>query len=74
MIEDNELDSKDFENFDKKTREEKKETLQKLQKKLEDGEDVSGLFQNVDLEGELTVKVLDGDGGEKHVETQEFKA
>jgi len=65
---------KDFENFDEKTREEKVKVLESLHQKLADGEDVSGLLQQVDVEGELTVKVLDEDGKEKKVEKEKFEA
>jgi hypothetical protein len=64
----------DFENFDEKTQEEKVETLENLHRKLAEGEDVSGLLQQIDFEGELTVRVLDEDGEEKQVEKQEFEA
>jgi len=67
------LTPKDFENFDEKTKEEKMETLGRLQKKIEAGEDVSGLLQQVPLEGELTVKVLDDDGNEKQVEKKQLE-
>lgn len=73
MTED-EITEDDFENFEEKTKEEKMETLQRLHQKIENGEDVSGLLQNVDMEGELTVRVLDDEGSEKQVESQEFKS
>lgn len=74
MNEEDDLTEKDFKNFDEKTQEEKLDTVQRLHEKLADGEDVQGLFQNIDVEGELTVKVFDEDGEEKHVEKQEFEA
>jgi len=74
MKEDDDVTKKDFENFDEKTQEEKMETLEKLHQKLADGEDVQGLLQQLDVEGELTVRVLDEDGEEKHVQKQEFEA
>jgi len=63
----------DFENFDEKTQDEKIQTLEKLHQKL-DGEDASGLLQQLDFEGELTVRVLDEDDEEKQVQKQEFEA
>jgi len=74
MTEDDDLTAEDFKNFDEKAQEKKQETLQRLHQKLADGEDVSGLFQQLDVEGELTVKVLNENGEEKHVEKQEFEA
>lgn len=73
MTED-EITEDDFENFDEKSKEEKMETLRSLHNKLADGEDIQGLLQNIDVEGELTVKVFDEDGNKKQVETQEFEA
>lgn len=72
MTDDN-ISSEDFENFEDKSKEEKMETLQKLHRKLADGDDTSGLLQEVGLEGELTVRVLDDGGEEKQVEKKEFK-
>jgi len=69
----NDVTKKDFENFDEKTQEEKMNTLENLHEKLADGEDVSGLLQQIDFEGELTVRVLDDEGEEKHVEKQRFE-
>lgn len=69
-----EITEDDFENFDGKSKEEKMETLRSLHNKLADGDDVQGLLQNIDVEGELTVKVFDEDGNKKQVEKQEFEA
>jgi hypothetical protein len=73
MTEDD-VTKEDFENFDEKTQDEKMETLRSLHQKLADGEDVQGLLQQLDVEGELTVRVLDEEGEEKHVQKQEFEA
>ena len=74
MTQEDDVTKKDFENFDEKTQEEKMQTLEKLHQKLADGEDVQGLLQQLDFEGELTVRVLDEEGEEKHVQKQEFEA
>lgn len=74
MTEEDDLTKEDFENFDEKTRQEKKDTLESLHQKLADGEDVQGLLQQLDFEGELTVRVLDDEGEEKHVQKQGFEA
>lgn len=68
-----ELTPEDFENFDEKSKEDKIETLQRLHKKLEDGDDLSGLLQDVGVEGELTVRVMDDNGDEKQVEKKQFE-
>lgn len=62
----------DFEDFEKKTEEEKKETLRRLYDKIQDADDPDGLLQRLGLSGEVTVRVLDEEGDEKQVEKKEF--
>lgn len=69
----NELTKDDFDNFQEKTKEEKMDTLRALHQKLDDGEDLQGLLQEISLEGEMTVRVLDEDGEEKQVEKEKFE-
>jgi|AKVG01.1.fsa_nt_gi hypothetical protein len=63
----------DFDNFEEKPKKDKIELLEKLHNKLEDGDTPSGLLQDVNMEGEITARVIDEDGNEKQVESQEFK-
>lgn len=72
MTDDETISEKDFENFEDKPREEQVETLRRLQNKLSDEEGLSGLVQQLGLEGEVTVRVLDEDGKEKKVEKESF--
>lgn len=62
--------SDDFDQFDDKTKQEKREVLQRLREKLEGGE---GAAQNIPLKGEVTLTVYDDDGDEKQVEKQKFE-
>lgn len=66
-------DNIDFENFDEKDKEEKMKKLRQLHDKLAQGDEPSGLLQDVDVEGRLTAKVISEDGEEKAKETTEFK-
>lgn len=61
----------EIENFDEKTQEEKINTLKRLHNKLDD-ETLSGLLQELDVEGEVTVTVYDEDGNKKQTEKEEF--
>lgn len=66
-------DDIDFENFDEKDKEEKIEKLRELHNKLAQGDEPSGLLQDVDVEGEITARVISEDGEEKAKETTELK-
>jgi len=66
-------DDIDFENFDEKNKEEKIQKLRELHNKLAQGDEPSGLLQDVDVEGRLTAKVISEDGEEKAKESTEFK-
>lgn len=61
----------DFENFDDKTQDEKRETLARLHNKLAESDDAQGLLQELGVEYEVTVRVLDEDGEEKQVEKEQ---
>lgn len=61
----------DLENFEEKTEEEKINTLRTLYRKAaqNDGDHI----EDFDLEGEMTVRVLDEDGEEKQIEKTDIK-
>jgi hypothetical protein len=58
--------------FDDQTDEEKLETLERLKKKIMSG-DSGGLDGNFDVEGEMTVRVIDEDGNETHKQKESFE-
>jgi hypothetical protein len=56
----------DLKNFENKTQKEKADTLETLYRKAR--ENAGGVIQEVDFDGQMTVKVFDEDGEEKQTQ------
>jgi len=64
------VEEDDLREFDDLTKKEKKDMLRRL---VEDLDEAPGTLENFGVQGEVQVRVLDEDGGEKTVETESFK-
>lgn len=60
------ITEEDLDNFENKTDEEKANTLETLYRKAREND--GGVIEDVDFDGEMTVKVFDEDGKEKQTE------
>lgn len=70
MTEEDDFSEEELENFEEKTEEEKIETIKRLHKKLAERD--GDMLEDFNVQGEITARVIDEDGEEKHVQKEEI--